>query len=301
MKITSILIAVGMAVTATVSAGPWELSLGLVHRSVGDFDLDGVVFANPNLSTPSPYVTGVLDGDLPNSAYVVDYGRQGGGTALAALHSIDFADDSEGMDSSTGVLLAARTELGERWGMPWFLSLNALWFGSDASTSGTVAGTTYHFVADDTSWGDFGPNTVVLTDVTSGNLDSVYGTYEVDLDLDAFTFGIGLGTDVVLPVGALRLEVGPSLTVVDYDESATTAAYWSSDDVPVYSAVRTSDDGVDFLGGLYGDLSFAYDFNERFGVGLGIRYDYVYQKLETDLGDVDLSGFSAMLKFQVRF
>lgn len=300
MKISSILVTLGLAFAGTVAAAPWELSLGLVHRTVGDFEIASGGFNSPAFPD-SGYVTGSLDaGSLVT---VLDPPRQSNvlGTVVA-LHSIDFAGDDEGMDLTPGVLLAARTVLGERWGRTWELSLNAMWFGADTDSAGTVQGTTELFGV--IVWDPFSidPNSALVgAPVPPGTtLSDVYGTYDLDLDLDAFTFGLGIGTDVALPIGSVRLEAGPSLTVVDYDEQASYAAYWSSDGATVYQS-RISDSGVKFLPGVYGDLSFAYDFNERIGMGLGVRYDFMFEKLETDLGELDLSGFSAMLKVQVRF
>jgi len=304
MKISRIAAVLGVALMTTVAAGPWELSLGLVARSVGDFDIKSDVFVNPAFPD-SPYVTGILGYDgQPALALLADPDRQGRVLGnVATLHSMDFAGVSEGLDTSLGVLLAARTPLGEKWDREWFLGLSFLWFGSDVSASSDeVAGTSHHFTADPLSWDALGgPNTVVVGSGAGSDMGGVYGAYNIGLDLDAYTFGVGIGTDVVLPFGSLRLEVGPTLTVVDYKAEASVDVRWESDDVPVFAGNRTKDSGVEFLLGFYGDFSFVYDFNERFGVGIGVRYDYLFEKLNTDLGDADLSGVSGSVKAVFRF
>ncbi|MDX9979730.1 MAG: hypothetical protein RBU25_06730, partial [Lentisphaeria bacterium] len=93
-----------------------------------------------------------------------------------------------------------------------------------------------------------------------------------------------------------------TLTVVDYSAKASVDVRWDSDDASDFGGGTKSDDsGVEFLFGAYGDLSFVYDFNERFSVGLGVRYDYLFEELDTDLGEVDLSGFSGAIKAMFRF
>jgi hypothetical protein len=320
MKISPIMAAFGMALAATVSAGPWELSLGLTARTVGDFDIKSDIFVNPAFPD-SPYVTGILGYDgQPQLALLADPVRQGRLLGdVATLHRIDFGGASEGLDSAMGVLFAARTPLGDHWDRTWMLNLSAMWFSSDVSASGSVVGTTEQFdvlagldvppggVWDNPDFG--GPNTVWVypyPDDPSGpgtTLPGVYGVYDIDLELDAYTFGAGIGTDVVLPFGSLRLEVGPTLTVVDYDAEALIDVRWDSDDASVFDggAARVDDSGIEFMLGFYGDLSFVYDFNERFGVGIGVRYDYVFEKLDTDLGEVDLSGISGAIKAVYRF
>lgn len=323
MKISRIMVALGMAFAATVSAGPWELSLGLVARTVGDFDVKGDIFVNPAFPG-SPYVTGILGyGGQAELALLADPVRQGRLLGdWATLHRMDFGGVSEGLDTSLGVLLAARTPLGEKWERTWFLSLNALWFSSDVSAAnGAVPGITEHYVVRTDvpggAWGNtsildpLDPNTVNTVFVypdpmppsgPASTLAGVYGEYNIDLDLDAYTFGIGVGTDFVLPFGSLRLEVGPTLTVVDFSANAIVNVRWDSDGASVFGGgAKISDSGVEFLPGFYGDFSFVYDFNERFGLGIGVRYDYLFEKLDTDLGEVDLSGFSGAVKAMFRF
>ncbi len=303
MKISRIVAALGMAFAATVSASPWELSLGLVARTVGDFDVKSDLFVNPAFPN-SPYVTGILGYDgQPELALLADPDRQGRPDAVATLHRMDFGGVSEGLDTSLGVLLAARTPLGEHWERTWFLGLSALWFSSDVSASGSaVPGISEHFAAVPGTWDVFGANTVLVGSGVGSDQGGVYGVYAIGLDLDAYTLGVGIGTDVYLPFGSLRLEVGPTLTVVDFSANARVDVRWDSDDASVFGgAARIDDSGVKFLPGFYGDLSLVYDFNERFGIGIGVRYDYLFEKLDTDLGEVDLSGFSGAIKALFRF
>ena len=303
MKISRIMVALGLAFAATVSAGPWELSLGLVARTAGDFDIKSDLFVNPAFPN-SPYVTGILGyAGQPELVLLADPDRQGRPTGAATLPRMDFGGVSEGLDTSLGVLLAARTPLGDHWDRTWMLCLNALWFSSDVSSSGAaVPGISEHFAAFPGTWDVFGANPVIVGSGVGSDQGGVYGVYDIDLDLDAYTFGAGIGTDFVLPFGALRLEVGPSLTVVDFSADALVDVRWESDDVSVFGgAARVDDSGVEFLLGFYGDFSFVYDFNERFGLGIGVRYDYLFEELDTDLGEVDLSGFSGAVKAMFRF
>lgn len=304
MKISRIAAALGMVLATAVSAGPWEISLGLVARDVGDFEVKSDTFANPAFPG-SPYVTGMFGvGGQPELALLADPDRQGRPFGVATLHRMDFDGLSEGLDSSLGVLLAARTSLGEKWDRIWFLDVNVMWFGSDASaSSNAVPGISEHFAVVPGTWDVFGPNTVLTTSGVGSNQGGVYGLYDIDLELDAFTFGVGIGSDVDFALGSLRLEVGPTLTVVDYDAKATVDIRWDSDHASVFAGgPRTvKDSGVDLLPGFYGDLSFVHHFNERFGIGIGVRYDYLFEKLDTDLGKVDLKGLSGNVKAVFRF
>jgi hypothetical protein len=299
-----ITVALGLLLAAGVNAGPWELSLAASYRSVGDLELDRIQFTNPSFAD-SMYVNGAFDGaSTPQVIYVANLGFQNG-TTYTSLSTLEMPAGDEGLDSALGLTLAARRSLGERWGMPWFLGLNLTWFGTDASVSGMVSGTPYYWNIVPGTWGYDGANSAIVANgpVQDGHdpLGLVYGTYDLDLDLDAYTFGLGLGTDVAVPFGSLRLEAGPTLTLADYSTNASYAARWVNGDTAVYTPVDRSDSGLEWHAGLYGDLSFVFDLSETLGVGVGVRYDYVFEKVDTDIGDIDLSGFSASAKVLYRF
>ncbi|MEA3451329.1 MAG: hypothetical protein U9Q83_05435 [Bacteroidota bacterium] len=62
-----------------------------------------------------------------------------------------------------------------------------------------------------------------------------------------------------------------------------------------------SDNGIDFLLGLYTNIAIGYDITEKIGVQLGARYDYIPEDLSTDFADIELSGLSAEFKIIYSF
>ena len=101
----------------------------------------------------------------------------------------------------------------------------------------------------------------------------------------------------------LFVAAGPSLNIVDMDSEVSESASYTSPGNQGDSFYRQSqsDGGTDILFGLYGAIGAQYWFNEQAGLVLEARYDEVFDKAETDLAELDLSGFSGMAKVIFRF
>lgn len=292
-----------LAGTVALADDNWQLSLGISYRQVGDLDLSSVAFSNSGYNG-SAFVTGFLVSELggvfsnlTDPAIQLDSAdplNPVGGDTLA-LHKITFAGGSEDMDDAPGLELNARRSIFATGETPWNLNLSMVWFGADLSTSMEVSGVTY-------------TGTLILPIIVgpmnpdpTTTLPGVIGILDFDFDLDAWTFGAGIGPEFALSNGSISLEIGPSITIVDYNASCEQSAFWDNGAGQIAGVdSKESDDGVDFLFGLYIAASYAYDFTEQAGVELGARYDFI-EDLDTDVATMEMSGFSLTGRLFYRF
>jgi len=308
-----------MAMVHTASGADWTLKLGANYRTFGEAELTAFSFSNPDAVTGSGFVSGNLPSTM--TVNVVDQGLQvdlGGG--FADLHKVSFAGGcDDDIDNSFGVVIAAAKPLNETWDLELSLTVNALDSGASASAIGTTE--RYNTSAAGGAWTPFaggakgteaqwvdlggtgwaGP---LLAPVGGYQVDAT-GSVDYDFEVDIYTFGVGVTTDMELSdnVG-VALSIGPTLTLGDFSVKRTESAFFTDDDddpTPIYDPETLSDDGLEVIFGAYASVSVGVAFGEQFSLAAGLRYDYAANQLATDLADLELSGFSSELKLVFSF
>lgn len=298
---------IGGAMT-TVMAGEsdWDMSVGATFRKFKSAEFK-------SFATESDYINGTWDG---TTVTVVDPGQQvtphplagivpsiPAGSQLASLHSVSLGSSVDDLEDTTGLVFQWTRDLqtstvNKVGGVDWKLDLSLVWIGVDQSTDGLadVDGITIQTgsVSDinDFLTGVSGSEDVIPP---SNNVNS-FARY--DLDIDAFTFGAGIASRFELGPIDLKLGMGPSMTLVNYNVSYAADAGFTGD---AQRIVSESDDDLVARWGLYGTLGLIYDFNQNWGMEVGFRYDYIPDNVNTNVVNIDLSGMSTEVKLIYSF
>ena len=296
---------------STVRAGDWEYSVGAWYRTFSDVDFARIQLVNTQDGhAGNGFVTGNNE-FAPGVLTVVNGAKQGVNTNRATLHSVVSDSDSDELGSGLGVIVGATTPLGDgESGWCLDLSLGAVRSTSDASFGVLATPSTFAVQADDPStplvdentWGaPFGdPNAVVVLGPAgdAGHPD-VLALLDFDFDMELCTLGVGVSYLRRSDKASIRLGLGPALSLVDFDASRREDVSFD-DGTPVYSAMY-KDDGTSVRLGGYLGVALGVQLSERVGLALGCRYDYVADDLNTDFGEVQLSGASGTLKLVFSF
>jgi len=307
-KLASIFM-IGGALTAGAQESDWKLSLGTTFRSFKQSELKSIGFGSDK------YVNGSYDGstvtvdDAGNQVAPYPGGLPGGTSHLASLHSVSFGSFSEDLEDSAGLVLQWTKDLqgsgdGKIGGLDWQMDFSLVWVGVDQAFNSAADVTSDAFEVDDS---DF-PNGTI-DDVENGvpgapsllpGSKNVEGFARYDLDVDAFTMGFGFGPRLELGPVDLKIGVGPTLTIVNYN-TRVDAGWNFIGDAGSGERVSRSDDGIDARLGLYGSVGLACEFTERWGMEVGVRYDYIPDSVDTNIVNLDLSGLSTEIKVVYSF
>ncbi len=275
-----------LASLSCVAAEEWKLSLGVTYRTFDDISMHGLT-----LGDGSKYLDGDDDGSNPISP--VDQVTPPSSSfpllgEAVSLHRANYTGASDELDSGTGLVFGASKQMDNG-------------FGFELS-----------FVYIDTSF-DEGVNADTYTDVFYGGVpggSDEFGdmppggkTADVqiryDMDVTLYTFGAGISKTLQIGAFDMKFSGGPTITIADFDMSyVATQSFTGIDDVNHGSG---SDDGIDLLLGAYVAADLSYDFNENWGMALGLRYDLIVNEIESDIADIDASGLSVELKVTYQF
>ena len=298
------------------AAEGWKLSLGISYRSLGEIEYDGMAFSNR--ATGGQYVTGTY---APAGGFlsVLNYTDNGAPSTLqvnaagttATLHSVTFRKDTEDADAGWGRELGASKALWQSDALTMDLDLSLVGVWSETTSEYKLNGTSQVFnytlgfpanptwlanqVGDASSNLGFAPAAPGAAN-PNGN---VIGRLRYDCDVDVYTLGCGAGAEYNLSWFSVKLGLGPSVSLVDYDISAEQrVAYVNGPQV--YRSTAT-DDGTEFKAGAYAGVSVRVPLTEAFSVELGGRYDWIPSEMDTDYAEIELTGFSGELKLVFSF
>lgn len=301
---------IGGAMTAVIAGeSDWKMSLGTTFRSFKKSELKSLSFGSDKYVNGS-YENGTVTVDDSGHQVVPYPGGLPGSSHLASLHSVSFGSSSSDLEDTAGLVLQwtkglQTSTINKVGGVDWEMDISLVWVGVDQAfgSTGDVDGDTF-----DVDVSDF-PNGVI-EDVENGvpgddssllpPSDTVEGFARYDLDIDAFTIGFGIGPRFEMGPVDLKLSVGPTVTVVNYNTKVDGEWNFRGEAVSG-DTISRSDDGVDSRWGLYGSLGLIYDFNRNWGMEVGFRYDYIPDSIDTNVVNIDLSGMSTEVKLVYSF
>lgn len=303
---------IGGAIT-TVMAGDsdWDMSVGATFRKFKSAEFK-------SFATEDQYINGSYDGStviVDNAGQQVTPHPLAGispsipvGSQLASLHSVSFGSSVNDLEDTTGLVLQWTKDIqtstvNKVGGLDWKFDLSLVWLGVDQAVDGLtdVEGQGFLIDAGDVPQ-DANDYETVGAPATPGALpasDTVKAFSRYDLDIDAFTFGAGISSRLEMGPLDLKLGVGPSVTLVNYNVAFDGAGGNISESPS--ELVSVSDDDIVARWGLYGTLGLIYDFNESWGMEVGLRYDYIPDNVNTNVVNLDLSGMSTEVKLIYSF
>ncbi len=299
-KILTTFLIGGAVTTAMAGDGDWDMSVGATFRKFKSTEFK-------SFATEEQYFNGTYDGA---NATVKDTAKQVSpaeaplaGNHIVSLHSVSFGSSTDDLENSTGLVLQwtrdiQTSTMNKVGGLDWKFDLSLVWVGVDQGKAGLSETGGDTFLTNKTP-GDFAgetPQPVVEGDYPLA--DVVASSARFDLDIDAFTFGAGIASRFEMGPLDLKIGMGPSLTLVNYNVSYEGYAGFINDQDVV---VDESDDDIVARWGLYGTLGLIYDFSENWGMEVGLRYDYIPDNVNTNVVNMDLSGMSTEVKLVYSF
>lgn len=308
--LTTCLIGGAMA-TAAADENGWDMSAGVTFRKFKSTEFK-------SFSTSDEYINGSFEGGTvivdDAAQQVVNHPLAGvspsipAGSQLASLHSVSLGSSVDDLEDTAGVVLQWTRDLqtstiNKVGGLDWKLDLSLVWLGVDQAVDGLADVDGQGFLIDA---GDVPADLNDLETVGAPGSEDPYpvsnnviASARYDLDIDAFTFGAGISSRLEMGPVDLKLGMGPSLTLVNYNVAYD--AYGGNIGETPKSLVSESDDDIVARWGLYGTLGLIYDFNESWGMEVGLRYDYIPDNVNTNVANIDLSGMSTEVKLVYSF
>lgn len=296
----------GAVLAPVAQAGDWEFSLGANYRAFDEIDYDNYALENPNHTGG----TAVLDNgvtytdngatiflEMANVGNPVNFDPPPGNVNDATLHQASVTGQSGDIDEGVGVVLGARKDICKlRSGYTLGLDLSLTTAFSDTANRVSAP-------VDNINLTGLNSNPYIGSkNLAAGSVGAdVEASVNYDLDLAVYTFGTGMSGAYEQGPWAFRLGAGPTLTLTDYDISRSEVVSFNSGTSTIYTDA-VDDDGLDLDLGAYISAGVDYDITGNIGVGLSIRYDWVYDGgPDTDVADLDLSGASGLLQLLYTF
>ncbi len=294
----------------------WTLAIGVNYREMGELNMDAFQAADG----------GFLDGAVTDFGgglwlfEVEDPMQQVDGTELdkVTFTSAETFGGTDRIDNGIGFIIRAEKGSGiNGWSTYEVLSLVTAWVDSEANAA--ASGTYYEY--------DVGQNWNTLPDIDSEvpfnpppgspipEKDTAVGAnnsfvvvpngnakvnFSYDVELGYYTFGAGLASTYNDEAFRFYVGAGPSLSLVDYDIERSVTGYWSDGSGAFY---REGEDAssTKVRAGIYAEVGMEYHFNERWGMGVSGRYDWIPVDINTDLGSIELSGLSGQISLIYNF
>ncbi len=288
--------------TSSVAIGAWKLGLGASYRNFHTVELKGksvvndtyMFFADEGPSKIQKFDENIVSGNRfpkwldpngnayyrPERAYIVE-----AGTYLYS-GSGDF-----GFQESLAPVLSLEFDFYQDENLTLGAISNFQFFSLD--TAGRTKGRS---VDEMTHWAllqynGSGVPTYVdgyqqNPEYTSYNSSYLMGTGKTKFDLDLYVIDFGIQLGYTFSNGFdLTLAAGPSITLADMESSSG----------------RIRDNDIDITFGAYVAGGVNFWFNEKFGIGFDVRYDEVFEHVDTHYANLNLDSWSAMLKFLIIF
>ncbi len=298
MRAGTVLLGLWAVCPLAVMGQDWELSIGPSYRTFGDIDFDSYEFNNPNhadyIDADESTSPNLLTYDSANGPYILDVSN-----SEASVRNVTFTGDNADLDGAPGFVLGANRKVAEGWTLD--LSLTGVFADQDETFTGSTNVDVTSYALD--------PNNITPTaarwvakgispTTTPAQIDTALN---FDTTVNLYTVGLGVASEDVFGAWTIRIGAGPTLSLADYDMSRTETLSWASSGQNVYSSQTEDDDGLEVHAGGYANVGVEYNFSERMGLALNGRYDWIPSDMETDFGEVDLSGFSGQLRFTYKY
>ncbi len=283
---------------STSTKNGWKLAIGVNYRSFDQVTFKQIgEYANGSVTDIGfgNYLYKVAD---PTSQVFVDTILNDTVTLASASGSGEF-----NFDNGVGVVLKASKVFSQGDAIDWSFDLSLATAYTQSSHSVGATFTTFDF-------GDWNGSTDGNGDVTpgpyppsapvDGKTEGVSGNYapsdpgttasiKYDLNLGLYTLGAGVSAACDMGPVTVFMGGGPTLSVVDYDI-----------DYSVFGIQKNSD-STRLRAGMYAELGLEVPVNEKWAVGISGRYDWIPVEVNTDLAEVELSGFSGQLFVSYQF
>lgn len=291
---------------ACAGDSPWALRLGVSYRDFDDMKIKGANVRNWGQPNDAPYgvqnVSKVVGNPL-NAPVILDYvSGHGGSDRLDNSDKwapvIGFAYELTPPDKTLGISLVGNFQY-------YCFDTGSSAAGSTASP-GTFTVTQYqHWWVDTSTPPDFIPDTltpgVLLTGPPLlGTTFSVRSRFEMDL----YVLDLGVQARATLKPVNVTLALGPTISMASAESSQTQRASWRAQGpgLPAGThASKASDSKLELLPGAYGAIGVTCDLAESWNIGMECRYDYVHGDAGTSQVEMDLSGFSGIVRLAYQF
>jgi len=314
-RLTTAVLSVCVLVSTAAMADGWKLSLGASCRSFGEIDFEplalsssGGAYVNGYWAADDDYLVLGSDGQIDPTGWSPILGEW---RRTVSFDQVVYDGGSDGWGGTPGALLALSKQLKATesgWTLNAKVSLG--WFSADLSTvaqaSELTSSTFVGFfrlpvdpgagipVAPVAGGSGLGLNQPVYD---SGAPATTTAALAMAAEMDLYVLSLGVQVSRQMGPLALSLEAGPSLNLVDFDTSVSQTVGWAGGGY----ASSDHDDALDVLFGAYAAGGVSWQFNERYQIGVEARWDEVFEDAETDLAEMDLSGFSISALFGVSF
>lgn len=294
-----------LMMAASLSADEWEWSLGVNWRSFRDVRLKEFAFNNGNC----------VDGNVEQMGgglwrYTVRSPvNQVSGSALneVTYRTVSFSGDSDNSDHGKGVAFGGSRVLGraETVTVRLDLSLSTARADSGHGSAATQEYETWSIGADSWSAGPVPdpdkPSLVSANHTRIVSSETANSVSVVRHDLNACMYAVGAGLSLSCRVSGVDVVVGagPGLSVIDYDFRRVARCAWI--DGSTFYSEETGTDATKVRAGGYASIGICFPAMGPVAIGISGRYDYIPDELNTDIAEIDLSGFTAQLAVTWRF
>lgn len=271
----------------------WRLNVGVAYRTFDDVRFQ-LSHRNYDRVDNGPFgIQNYLDlgaqGPLPGSGVTADYVRVTGG---------DVTEDSDAFSPMIGfdrfVSVTETIQLG--------ITVNFQYFSFEASMdSDDIEAEHYNY---------FIINGVVQGPPRGGPFPGLAPGVQVqaadgDIDFDIYALDMGLRSTYRLsrPL-ELTAAIGPSIYFADAHTRQVESAVWNAipgTNDPGFYNLDQRDSQWDVAVGMFTTAGITCHINEFFSLGLEYRFDYVRDRVGTDLAKVGLQSHGAQIKASIAF
>jgi hypothetical protein len=285
-------------------SSPWRMSMGVMRRqaslSLKRFSLGNAnnhQFINGSIVDKGSGIW-VYNVSHPYSQ-VSDSGS--GDLDTIIMSTVSGQEYSTNDDVETGLNFKFRREIftHDLFAVDIELGLNALSYDDDMTHSLSMKNYSYDIasnpwptepgnpsVPEDRPWV---PGTAPGQGILLPNLPwSSQSLNDLQWSMIGLDLGLSLRTNFDLPFN-FYLSAGPTVGVVFYDMSRDIVVNYGGTS---YIEAGDSDDGIDFVFGLYTEVGVEFELTEKWGLSMSFRYDEA-DRLNTDIAEVDFNGKSA--------
>ena len=307
--------AVTATILATTYAENWELSMGANYRTFNGIELKNRTVNKGGFLDGS--VTGIdTNADQIDDLWLYQVSSPLQQIDVANLNEVTYTQATLGrnnvdMDDGIGLVLKGRYALthNDQFNIKLDLSLTTATTSSRLNVNGIINTVGFNIgeVWNNSPFPGGGPTPDQLEKLSLGHADMgilVDGNGQVlsriGFDLNLYTFGLGISGQYDLGDFSLFAGIGPTVSIVDYEVKENINGYWKDGSGTFYQE-SNSEKQTKLRGGFYAELGLSYAINEKWGMGIAGRYDYIPVKVTTDIGDIDLTGFGVQLFISYSF
>jgi len=295
-------------VCGAARAQEWKLGLGVTYRQFDDVEFISLpardfgdlsfIFRDGALLDYTPANLAAVIGDLPSQTGAINVVED-----VIVTNGYFGMDESVDTSESFAPVLTAEYLFMTEERLTLSAVANFMYFNVDVDAmsamglSNTATFNQYFVVSGDVAPLPNGVGSPYSGLTTTGSVSNEFSMdlYELDLGLKvAYSFDFSVD---------IFAAIGPTLNIVDVDAAVSEVATYSAQGNAggAFYTQNASDGVTDVLFGVYGAVGGQVWFSENLGFALEARYDEVFDEVDTDFAELDLSGLSGVAKFIFRF